>query len=136
MTNLMHKALTATRLLPAAFLACVAALLVTDLVAFWGWNLRPVASVDAIEIAVWAILGGTALTAGIRWTVLNDATLRFQAAAAVALMVAFSALHPWHNGYAASADSPAVPVETRVTPSSVVVRFENGPLTQGEEQKY
>lgn len=131
----MTAILRHTRFLPHAALAIVAALLIFDFVAFWGFTLRPVASVDAIEVAVWGVLLGTSLTAALRWAVLRDSRLRFQAASALALMIAFSALHPWQNGFAADAELPRFSAQPRAT-SPAVVKFERGPLTGPTEARW
>jgi hypothetical protein len=111
-------------------------LLVFDIVAFWAWKLRPLASVDGVEIAVWSVLGGTAGVAGIRWALLDQPRMRFLAASSIALMVAFSTLHPWHNGYAVDAELPVAKERSREIPPGTVVKYEDGPLTEGEEAQY
>ncbi len=136
MRNLVGKTLRATRYLPLASLIAVALLLVVDTVMFWAWKLRPLASVDGVEIAVWAVLGGTAGVAGIRWALLDQPRMRFLAASSIALMVAFSTLHPWHNGYAVDATLPAATERSREIPAGTVVKYEDGPLTEGEEAQY
>src|SRR5690606_15532270 len=106
MMNLLIKLLRGTRVLPISALTSVALLPMADLLMFWAWKLRPLASVDGVEIAVWSVLGGTAAAAGIRWALLDNPRMRFLAASSIALMVAFSTLHPWHNGYAVDAELP------------------------------
>jgi hypothetical protein len=133
MNKTLKQGLRQTRLLPAVALLIVVALLAFDVIAFWGWRLRPLASVDGVEIAIWAVLGGTAAAAGIRWALLDNARMRFQAAASIALMVAFSAVHPWQAGYAADAEMPS---QTRKVPAGAVVKYEGGPLTEPEQAEW
>jgi hypothetical protein len=132
MNKALKQGLRKTRLLPAVALLIVLALLAFDVIAFWGWRLRPLASVDGVEIATWAVLGGTAAAAGIRWALLDNARMRFQAAASIALMVAFSAVHPWQAGYAVDAEMPV----TRHVPADAVVKFDKGPLTEPESARW
>lgn len=131
----MKAVLRHTRYLPHAALACAALLLAFDFVAFWAFTLRPLASVDSVDVLLWAVLLGTALTAAVRWAVLRESRLRFQVAAALALMIAFSALHPWQNGYAADAELPYRESQSRAA-SQAVVKFERGPLTGPAEARW
>ncbi len=134
--NALKGCLRHARLLPVAALAGVLLLLAFDTAAFWGWHLRPLASVDGMEIAVWAVLWGTALAPALRWMVLRESRMRFQVAAALGVMIAFSVLHPWHNGYAVPAEMPIRAAGDRTVPPDAVVKFEGGPLTPASPERW
>lgn len=134
--NAIKGCLRHGRMLPAAALATVLVLLAFDLAAFWGWQLRPLASVDGVEVAVWAVLWGTALAPALRWLVLRESRMRYQVAAALGVMVAFSAMHPWHNGYAVPAEMPIRAEHERSVPADAVVKFESGPLTAAAPERW
>ena len=120
MRILINRGLEATRHLPLLALGAIALLLVVDLVTYWALHQRPLASVDGVEIAVWAMLGGTAAVAGIRWAVMNNPRMRFLAAGSIALMIAFSVLHPWQNGQALDDAATREAANKRATHPAVV----------------
>ncbi|MBX3461014.1 MAG: hypothetical protein KF696_13790 [Planctomycetes bacterium] len=126
----------AARFAPPAALGAVCALLLFDLLAFWALQRRPLASVDGMETAIWAVLWGTAVTAGLRWLVMRESRLRKQVAASLLVMIAFSALHPWHNGYAVPAEMAVRADGQRSVPADAVVVFEHGPLSAASESRW
>lgn len=124
------------RYVPAAALCSVAGLLAFDLFAFWALELRPLVSVDGVESAAWAILWGSAIAAGLRWAILRESRLRLQVAVALAVMVAFSAMHPWHNGYGVPAELPVRAEGQRSLPADDVLVFEGGPLSGPADSRW
>ena len=120
-------------LVPASVLGCLA-LLVFDLLAFWAFGLRPVMSSHLAESVVWSLLIGGGVTYGLRWAITGDSRMRFAVAGTLGVMIAISAMHPWHNHWAIDADTPdAKPIlaDDPEAPKDVVV-FAGGPLTESD----
>lgn len=121
-------------LVPAGVAACLA-LLVFDLLAFWAFGLRPVVSTHMAETAVWAVLIGSGVTYALKWAISGESRTRYAIAATMGVMIAVSAMHPWHNAWAVDADAPAaraVVADDPKAPKDVVV-FAGGPLTEPDK---
>lgn len=121
-------------LVPAGVVGCLA-LLAFDLVCFWALGLRPVMSTLLVETTVWSVLIGSLATFALKWAVSGESKSRFAVAMTLSVMVAISALHPWHNHYAIDAEAPAAKPILAGDPDAPrdVVVYHGGLLTGPDE---
>ncbi|MBZ0137498.1 MAG: hypothetical protein K8I27_14115 [Planctomycetes bacterium] len=111
-----------------------ALVLLLDLLAFWVLDRRPLVSSLEMTTVVWSLLIASAFTYAAKWSISGDSRTRVPLAATLLVMIALSALHPWHNGRARDAAAPELPSDRAVLPDVVV--FEDGVLTEGEHATY
>jgi hypothetical protein len=121
-------------LVPGAVGFC-ALLLAFDLLAFWGFERRPLVSSLETGTLVWALLIGSACTYGARWAITREAATRRALAATLGVMVLMSALHPWLNGWGRDAEQPFAPTllaQPQARQHNALV-FEGGPLSAADD---
>lgn len=130
--KLLKRVVAKSELLIPASLALCAALIALDMLAFFAFGLRPVISYAETGLVVWAVLIGGAWVFAARWVVLGEKRSRFALAGAISLMLAFSALHPFHSGALVPVYTPsAEPVVGTPADGDAVVEFHGGPLSRG-----
>lgn len=130
--KLLKRVVSKSELLVPASLALCAALMALDMLAFFAFGLRPVISYAEAGLVVWAVLIGGAWVFAARWLVVGEKRARFALAGAISLMLALSALHPFHSGALVPVHTPtAEPVVGTPAGSDAVIEFHGGPLSKG-----
>lgn len=122
-----------SELLVPASLAVCAAVIALDAIAYYALGLRPFISYPEAELGAWALLIAGAWVWGARWLVVGQRWARYALAGVLALMVGFSALHPYASGDLRETHLPAGEPALVTPPAQnpVVVEYTGGPMTGG-----
>lgn len=125
------------RLACPALMAAAAAVVVLDLVAFWGFERRPVISYAGLWLGLWAALIATAWVWGARWLIAGEHRMRGRLAAAAVVMAITWLAHPYgqHRVADAAEQQPGAVLHQALPTDAGVVEFSGPPLSRADKPR-